>query len=49
MFNDENTVEQMVLDTLYCGVPLNMVAEELTCLGYRNMILLSQDGERAEI
>jgi len=48
MFNEENTVEQMILDTLFGGVPLNMVAEEPTCLGHRNMILLSQDGERVE-
>lgn len=30
MFNEENTVEQMVLDTLCGGVPSNMVAEEKT-------------------
>ena len=29
MFNEENTVEQMVLDTLCGGVTSNMVAEEL--------------------
>lgn len=28
MFNEENTVEQMVLDTLFGGVTSNMVAEE---------------------
>ena len=28
MFNEENTVEQMVLDTLRGGVTSNMVAEE---------------------
>ncbi|HDR16324.1 MAG TPA: hypothetical protein ENN79_12735, partial [Desulfobacteraceae bacterium] len=28
MFNEENTVEQMVLDTLCGGVTSNMVAEE---------------------
>ena len=33
MFNEENTVEQMVLDTLCDGVTLNMVAEELACYG----------------
>lgn len=33
MFNEENTVEQMVLDTLCGGVPSNMVAAELTYLG----------------
>ncbi|MDK9706831.1 MAG: hypothetical protein OEL83_07240 [Desulforhopalus sp.] len=49
MFNEENTVEQMVLDTFCGGVPSNMVAAKLTCLGHRIMILLSQDGERAEI
>jgi type I restriction enzyme R subunit len=29
MFNEENTVEQMVLDTLCGGLTSNMVAEEL--------------------
>jgi len=29
MFNEENTVEQMVLDTLCGSVTSNMVAEEL--------------------
>ena len=29
MFNEENTIEQMVLDTLYRGMTSNMVAEEL--------------------
>lgn len=29
MFNEENTVEQMVLDTLCGGVTSNRVAEEL--------------------
>ena len=33
MFNEENTVEQMVLDTLCEGVTLNMVAEERACYG----------------
>jgi type I restriction enzyme R subunit len=33
MFNEENTVEQMVLDTLCSGVPSNMVAEELASYG----------------
>ena len=33
MFNEENTVEQMVLDTLCGGVTSNMVAEELACYG----------------
>jgi len=28
MFNEENTVEQMVLDTLCGGVTSNMAAEE---------------------
>lgn len=31
MFNKENTVEQMVLDTLCGGVTSNRVAEEVTC------------------
>lgn len=33
MFNEENTVEQMVLDTLCGGVTSNMVAKELTSYG----------------
>ena len=33
MFNEENTVEQMVLDTLFDGVTSNMVAEELASYG----------------
>ena len=33
MFNEENTVEQMVLDTLCTGVTSNMVAEELASYG----------------
>lgn len=33
MFNEENTVEQMVLDTLCDGVASNMVAEELASYG----------------
>jgi len=33
MFNEENTVEQMVLDTLRSGVTSNMVAEELASYG----------------
>jgi len=33
MFNEENTVEQMVLDTLCGGVNSNMVAEELASYG----------------
>lgn len=33
MFNEENTVEQMVLDTLCGGVTSNMVAEELASYG----------------
>ena len=33
MFNEENTVEQMVLDRLCGGVTSNMVAEELTSYG----------------
>ncbi len=33
MFNEENTVEQMVLDTLSTGVTSNMVAEELGSYG----------------
>ncbi|KYZ84370.1 MAG: HsdR family type I site-specific deoxyribonuclease [Pseudomonadota bacterium] len=33
MFNEENTVEQMVLDTLSGGVTSNMVAEELASYG----------------
>ena len=33
MFNEENTVEQMVLDTLCEGVTSNMVAEERACYG----------------
>lgn len=31
MFNEENTVEQMVLDTLCGSVLSNMVAEERAC------------------
>ncbi|WP_293649701.1 hypothetical protein [Thiolapillus sp.] len=33
MFNEENTVEQLVLDTLCDGVTSNMVAEERACYG----------------
>lgn len=33
MFNEENTVEQMVLDTLCGSMSANMVAEELACYG----------------
>ena len=33
MFNEENTVEQMVLDTLCSGVTSSMVAEELASYG----------------
>ena len=33
MFNEENTVEQMVLDTLCGGVTSKMVAEELASYG----------------
>ena len=33
MFNEENTAEQMVLDTLCGGVTSNMVAEERTSYG----------------
>jgi type I restriction enzyme R subunit len=33
MFNEENTVEQMVLDTLCGGVTSNMIAEELASYG----------------
>ena len=33
LFNEENTVEQMVLDTLCGGVTSHMVAEELVCYG----------------
>ncbi|MES9830094.1 MAG: hypothetical protein ABW201_17685 [Candidatus Thiodiazotropha sp.] len=33
MFNEENTVEQMVLDTLCEGVTSNMVAEKLASYG----------------
>ena len=33
MFNEENTVEQMVIDTLCGGVTSNMVAEELASYG----------------
>jgi hypothetical protein len=33
MFNEENTVEQMVLDMLCCGVTSNMVAKELANYG----------------
>lgn len=33
MFNEENTVEQMVLDTLCGVVTSNMVAEELASYG----------------
>ena len=33
MFNEENTVEQMVLDTLCGGVTSNMVAEEIASYG----------------
>ena len=33
MFNEENTVEQMVFDTLCGGVTSNMVAEELASYG----------------
>lgn len=30
MFNEKNTVEQMVLDTLCDGLASNMIAEKLT-------------------
>ena len=33
MFNEENTVEQMVLDTICKGVTSNMIAEERACYG----------------
>jgi type I restriction enzyme R subunit len=33
MFNEEDTVEQMVLDTLCGGVTSNMVAEEFASYG----------------
>ena len=33
MFNEDNTVKQMVLDTLCGGVTSNMVAEELASYG----------------
>ncbi len=33
MFNDGNTAEQMVLDTLCTGVTSNMVAKELASYG----------------
>jgi len=33
MFNEENTVEQMVFDTLCGGVNSSMVAEELAIYG----------------
>lgn len=33
MFNEENTIEQMDLDTLHGGVTSNMVAEEFTSYG----------------
>lgn len=33
MFNEENTVEQMVLDTLCGGVISNMVDEDRACCG----------------
>lgn len=33
MFNEENTVEQMVLDTHCGGVTSNMVAEKLVSYG----------------
>ncbi len=33
MFNEENTVEQMVLDTLCGAVTSNMTADELACYG----------------
>ena len=33
MFNEENAIEQMVLDTLCVGVTSNMVAEELASYG----------------
>jgi hypothetical protein len=33
MFNEENTVEQMVLDAFYGGVSSNMFAEELVSYG----------------
>lgn len=33
MFNEENTVEWMVLDTLCGGVTSSMVAEELASYG----------------
>jgi hypothetical protein len=45
MFNQENTDEQMVLDTLCGGGPSNMVAEEPACCGNRNMIS-AQPGRR---
>lgn len=33
MFNEERTVEQMVVDTLCSGATSNMVAEELASYG----------------
>jgi type I restriction enzyme R subunit len=37
MFNEENTVEQMVLDTLCGGVTSNMVAEDRICFSWESM------------
>jgi type I restriction enzyme R subunit len=37
MFNEENSVEPMVLNTLRGGVTSNMVAEELACFWWESM------------
>jgi len=42
MFNEENSVEQMVLDTLCGGVTSDMVGEELAC--YNGAYITNQGG-----
>lgn len=37
MFNEENTVERMLLDTLCGGVTSNMIAEELASFWLESM------------
>ena len=37
MFNEENTVEQMILDIRCGGVTSNMVTEELACFWWESM------------
>jgi len=37
MFNEENTVKQMVLDTICGGVTSNGIAKDRTCFRWESM------------